>query len=122
MGRLDQMIELAQAPELVARVEAAWERDKAKHRAQSRRYIQQHGRSQSDASRRNRVRRSVDQTWRRHFLRLGLPCQQCGAKTNLELSHKVPVQHDGAWTNENLQWLCHDCHVRYDARVAGMIP
>ena len=38
------------------------------------------------------------------------PCACCGSMENLELDHIVPWDQGGALTEENLQWLCHNCH------------
>ena len=50
---------------------------------------------------------------RRHFLRLGIPCQHCGLWYRLEVSHKVAHADGGLDTLGNVEWLCHTCHLVY---------
>lgn len=42
-------------------------------------------------------------------------CAMCGSSENLELHHMIPVSLDGTSENENLIYLCHECHVRVTA-------
>jgi 5-methylcytosine-specific restriction endonuclease McrA len=40
----------------------------------------------------------------------GHACRRCGARTNLELHHDVPVANGGATSGHNLRTLCQRCH------------
>lgn len=37
-------------------------------------------------------------------------CQRCGARSELEVDHLVPVAQGGSWEPENLWTLCRGCH------------
>ncbi|MFF4557178.1 HNH endonuclease [Streptomyces sp. NPDC001422] len=37
-------------------------------------------------------------------------CQKCGARTDLEVDHLVPVARGGSWELSNLWVLCRPCH------------
>lgn len=37
-------------------------------------------------------------------------CQRCGAQTQLEIDHIVPVARGGSWDPDNLWVLCRSCH------------
>lgn len=37
-------------------------------------------------------------------------CAICGSTKNLEFDHIIPHYAGGKSTEDNLQWLCHDCH------------
>ncbi|WP_218043192.1 HNH endonuclease [Embleya hyalina] len=37
-------------------------------------------------------------------------CQRCGARTELEVDHIVPVSRGGTWDLSNLLTLCRACH------------
>ncbi|MFJ2187817.1 HNH endonuclease [Kitasatospora sp. NPDC087861] len=37
-------------------------------------------------------------------------CQRCGARSELEVDHLVPVAQGGSWEPENLWTLCKACH------------
>lgn len=39
------------------------------------------------------------------------PCVICGSEDNLELDHIIPYCAGGRATSDNLQWLCHSCHL-----------
>jgi 5-methylcytosine-specific restriction protein A len=40
----------------------------------------------------------------------GFACQMCGARSELEVDHIVPVAKGGSWDVENLHVLCSSCH------------
>lgn len=66
--------------------------------------------------------RSRGGTWTRiakHHKAVHPQCAVCGAITNLETDHVVPLHRGGSddWTN--LQSLCHDCHARKSAKERG---
>ncbi|AWN05281.1 HNH endonuclease [Streptomyces phage Ibantik] len=39
-------------------------------------------------------------------------CQMCGARSNLEVDHIIPVAKGGSWEMENLWVLCKEDHIR----------
>ncbi|MGW9170142.1 HNH endonuclease [Streptomyces decoyicus] len=39
-------------------------------------------------------------------------CQQCGARTDLEVDHITPASRGGSWELSNLWALCKPCHKR----------
>ena len=53
----------------------------------------------------NRLRRYV-------FKRDGRRCLKCGSEENLEVDYIIPIAYGGKSTFDNLQTLCHACHVR----------
>jgi 5-methylcytosine-specific restriction protein A len=46
----------------------------------------------------------------RALARDGFACVLCGARERLEVDHVQPIAKGGAWTLENAQTLCADCH------------
>ncbi|MFC4501738.1 MULTISPECIES: HNH endonuclease [Streptomyces] len=72
-------------------------------------------------SARNTVRGPEQRAWDRVIrprvlVRDGFACSLCGARERLEVDHVVPVARGGAWTLENAQTLCQDCHAAKSAR------
>lgn len=41
----------------------------------------------------------------------GFACQMCGARSELEVDHIIPVAKGGSWDVENLQTLCASDHL-----------
>ena len=40
-------------------------------------------------------------------------CEKCGSKDKLEVDHKLAIMNGGEmWNEDNLQVLCHRCHLR----------
>ena len=48
-------------------------------------------------------------------------CAQCGATTNLEVDHIVPLARAGSNDPDNLQWLCRPCNRAKGAREEGRL-
>lgn len=115
MDRLAQTIGRLQEPAFQEQMREAKALQRARWRANTQRYQERHGRPPTPKTHRSYVHRWKEIQVRRHFLRLGLPCR-CGATERLEVSHKVALKDGGGFDLDNLQWLCHDCHVDYDAK------
>ena len=109
MARIDSMIERLTEPDAISeyrrqialdseRSLASYHRDKAKYAPQTPRRLEQ---------RRSQIK------LRRHFLSLGIPCQHCGSRGQLEVSHKLAVNDGGGDSLDNVEWLCHSCHIAY---------
>lgn len=63
-------------------------------------------------------RRKVTKAQRRRILaRDGHRCGSCGATTDLEVDHIVPVARGGQTTDENLQTLCKGCNAKKGTRA-----
>jgi hypothetical protein len=46
-------------------------------------------------------------------------CEVCGAGGKLETHHILPVRDGGGDTLENMQVLCHTCHLEADVRIGA---
>lgn len=50
-------------------------------------------------------------------------CERCGSTQRLEVSHTVPKTRGGNWRKENIELLCHDCHMMHHHHLAlGFAP
>lgn len=47
-------------------------------------------------------------------------CDKCGATENIEVDHIVRVKDGGSHEEDNLQLLCHDCHVKKDGHLVDV--
>ena len=95
------------------------------YREAHRRYVSRHGPQQHGPWHRSCThQRALDKRWRQDFLLSGTPCQHCGGNERLEVSHLFPLRGQHVPSAQIVQWLCHECHVRYDRtqRREAMMP
>ena len=70
------------------------------------------------------VRRNNDKEEYKLFAKLKaeipkICCASCGATDNLEMDHIKPLCRGGKTEKDNLQWLCHKCHVNKTKQEFG---
>ena len=112
-GRLAETIQRLSEPLFQAQHKARAEERYAKQRENYRLYVVRHG-TPTKALDPQRSR-AQEMKLRRQFL--GQPCWACGSTDNLELSHILPVRLGGTYTTDNMEWLCHTCHLAHEETV-----
>lgn len=56
------------------------------------------------------VRKELERQKRRNAIKKVKRCAFCGGNNRLELHHMIPICMGGDNSDENLVYLCHDCH------------
>ena len=107
MERIDDIIERLTEPDAVANFRERLRSNRVAWRIRNRAYVLGHGKRQGTRPRWPLLK------LRRHFLKLGVPCQRCSSWSQLEVSHKLAVNDGGSDSLDNIEWLCHSCHVAY---------
>ena len=49
-------------------------------------------------------------------------CCKCGSRENIEAHHIIPVWEGGSSEKENLQAICHNCHMKLHGLVKNTVP
>ena len=111
MSRIEEMLERIKQPDAQEMADRQMEAQREKWRN----YRHEHAKRKAvNPNYRGYRKRWLEMKARVRFIKLRIPCQQCGSASDLEVSHKIPLHQEGDFKRTNLQWLCHPCHIRYD--------
>jgi len=112
-SRLEMMLSRLAEPDAQAILWAAKQKRREEWRETNRRWVAAHGQRSGSGPKRSRWN---EIKLRRHFA--GRPCESCSTTERLEISHVLSVDEGGTYDLSNIQWLCHDCHLRYQDALA----
>ncbi len=112
MNRTTALIERMQEPDAREILWNAKERHRAQWRKRNALWLASHPYTHIPAPRVSRHRWTELQL-HRAFVTSEEPCQNCGSRDRLTVSHVVAVADGGTYDLSNIEWLCRRCHLEH---------